>query len=262
MLPGSVPKNKFDFDNYRIYLEAQLKKAADGGAVSFFPDTQADAEMLKEKGYDAIVTAIGTKGAMLKLPGIEKVRTVQATDLLADPGLLGDAKKAVVIGGGVVGCETAYWLSYEKGCGVTVVEMLPYFMDGACTANRGHLIYYMKKNGVRLINLAKVVSFAEGWVTIEKNVHKNGPDPYNTWQPILPKNVPNPLAPKIGEACETETLDADLVVLAMGGRPDDSLYFELLRAHAAPELYNIGDSFASGRVLEATRSAYNLAVKL
>lgn len=262
MLPGSVPKNKFDFDNYRMYLESKLKKAVEKEEVSYFSVTEADALSLKEKGYDTIVTAIGTKGSGLKLDGIEKVRTVLATDLLMDPSLLGDAKKIVVIGGGVVGCETAYWLSFEKGCDVTVIEMLPYFMDGACTANRGHLIHYMKKNGVRLINLAKVVSFEEGVVNLEKNVHKNVPNPYNTWQPILPKNVLNPLAPKIGEVCEKERLPAELVVFAMGGRPDDALFFELQRIHAAPELYNIGDSFVPGRVLEATRSAYNLAVKI
>jgi 2-enoate reductase len=139
-----------------IYLEAQLKKAADGGAVSFFPDTQADAEMLKEKGYDAIVTAIGTKGAMLKLPRHRKGAHRPGDGPFGGPGVLGDAKKAVVIGGGVVGCETAYWLSYEKGCGVTVVEMLPYFMDGACTANRGHLIYYMKKTECALLTSLKL----------------------------------------------------------------------------------------------------------
>ncbi len=261
MNAGSVPANKFDFDNYRIYLEEQLNRAAANKQINFI-NQAATPEMLKEKEYDAIITAIGTKGVNLKLPGIEEIATVQATDLLMKPELLGDAKDVVVIGGGVVGCETAYWLSYEKGCNVAVVEMLPYFMDGACTANRGHLIYYMKRNGVRLINMAKVESFSKGSVNIKKNVHKNVPDPYNTWQPILPKNIPNPLAPKVGDEYEEESLKADLVVFAMGGRADDSLYFELQKQHAAPEIYNIGDSFCGGRVLEATRAAYRLAVKL
>ena len=33
-------------------------------------------------------------------------------------------------------------------------------------------------------------------------------------------------------------------------------------AKLSPLLYNIGDSFAAGRVLEATRAAYALATKL
>ena len=110
--------------------------------------------------------------------------------------------------------------------------------------------------------MARVESFGEKTVNISKNTHKNVPNPYNTWQPILPRNIENPLAPKIKDAYATEALDADLVVLAMGGRPNDELFFELQANHAAPELYNIGDSFTAGRVLEATRAAYNLAIRI
>ena len=48
-------------------------------------------------------------------------------------------------------------------------------------------------------------------------------------------------------------------MLAMGGRPDDAPYYQALAAQVAPEMYNIGDSFAGGRVLEANRAAYRLA---
>ncbi len=95
-------------------------------------------------------------------------------------------------------------------------------------------------------------------VQIEKNISKGVPDPHNTWQPQLPENIANPLAKKIGPETEARELAADLVVFAMGGRPDDSLYLEGLRMHAAKEMYNIGDSFSGGRVLEAARAAYRL----
>lgn len=262
MIPGSTPKGKFDFNNYRMYVEATMNKSAEEGMIDIFLNTECDVDTLKKKSYDTIVTAIGTKAAALNIPGYENIKTAQATELLENPELLGDAKKVVIIGGGVVGCETAYWLSFEKNMDVTVVEMLPYLMDGACTANRGHLIYYMKNNGVKLINMAMVKSFENSKVKISRNTHKNVPNPYNTWQPILPKNIENPLAPKVKDEYQEEFLDADLVVFAMGGKPDDSLYYALQEAHAAPEIYNIGDSFAAGRVLEANRAAYNLAVKL
>lgn len=262
MIPGSTPKGKFDFNNYRMYVETTVKKASEEGMIDIFLNTDCDVDTLKKKSYDTIVTAIGTKAAALNVPGYENIKTAQATELLEHPELLGDAKKVVIIGGGVVGCETAYWLSFEKNMDVTVVEMLPYLMDGACTANRGHLIYYMKNNGVKLINMAMVKGFENSKVKISRNTHKNVPNPYNTWQPILPKNIENPLAPKVKDEYKEEFLDADLVVFAMGGRPDDSLYFALQEAHASPEIYNIGDSFAAGRVLEANRAAYNLAVKL
>jgi len=262
VVPGSVPKIKFDIENYLQFLAREVEAAKALPNFSILLRTEATNEWLKSQGYDAIVFAYGTKNGTPRLPGIERIKTVQATDLLADPALLGDAQKIVVVGGGVVGCETAYWLAYEHGRDVKVVEMLPHFMDGACTANRGHLIHYLSRKGVELINCAKVTSFEPGQVHINRNVSSGVPNPYNTWQPILPKNIENPLAKKLGAAARDETLEADLVVLAMGGQADETMYFEARKAHVAPEMYNIGDSFSSGRVLEATRAAYSLASRI
>ena len=222
-------------------------------------NTAATTKWLNEQKYDAIVFAVGTKDACPPIPGLDKVKYVQATALLENPELMGDAEKIVVAGGGVVGCETAYWLTYEHSKKVSVVEMLPNFMEGVCTANRGHLLHYMEKAGVELYNCSKVKSFEPGKVNIQRNVSKGVPNPYNTWQPLLPENIPNPLAKKPGPETQDVALDADLVVLAMGGRPDDALYYEALSENTAPEMFNIGDSFAGGKVLEATRAAFRLA---
>lgn len=158
----------------------------------------------------------------------------------------------------MVGCETAYWLRYEYGREVSVIEMMSNFMEGVCTANRGHLLHYMK-NEVELINCARVTSFEPGKVHYNRNVSKGVPNPYNTWHPLLPENIANPMAKKLGPETQDFTINADLIVLAMGGRPDDGLYVQALQSNAAPEIYNIGDSFAGGRVLEANRGAFRLS---
>ena len=262
VVPGSVPAVKFDFKNYLDWLNEQVRQAQQLPNFTLRLSTPVTTQWLAEQKFDTIVFAVGTKNACPPIPGLDKVKAVQAVDLLVNPGLLGDAKKVVVAGGGVVGCETAYWLRYEQGREVKVVEMLPNFMEGVCTANRGHLLHYMEKAGVELYNCAKVTSFEPGKVHISRNVSKGAPNPYNTWQPLLPENIPNPLAPKLGPETQEVALDADLVVLAMGGRPDDTAYFEALAANAAPEIYNIGDSFAGGRVLEANRAAFRLAARV
>ncbi len=262
VVPGSVPAVKFDFKNYLDWLNEQVRQAQQLPNFTLRLSTPVTTQWLAEQKFDTIVFAVGTKNACPPIPGLDKVKAVQAVDLLVNPGLLGDAKKVVVAGGGVVGCETAYWLRYEQGREVKVVEMLPNFMEGVCTANRGHLLHYMEKAGVELYNCAKVTSFEPGKVHISRNVSKGAPNPYNTWQPLLPENIPNPLAPKLGPETQDVALDADLVVLAMGGRPDDTAYFEALAANAAPEIYNIGDSFAGGRVLEANRAAFRLAARV
>lgn len=225
-------------------------------------ETDASNEYLKKKKYHAVVFCNGTKEGVPPIKGIDQIKHVQATDLLMNPELAGDAKKIVIVGGGAVGVETAYFLSYEKRRKVTVVEMLPHFIEGACTANRGHLIHYLEENGAELINCAKVTSFRSNCVCISRNVSAGVPDPYCTWAPVIPKNIENPLAKKIGTETYISEIPCDLVVLAMGGHPDDRAFLSALEQHVAPEIYNIGDSFHAGRVLEANRAAYSLAKEI
>ena len=259
LLPGGVPKIKFDIANYRQYLEHLVQKAAETHDLTFLPNTAADADWLAQQGYDAVVVATGSADTKLPLPGFDSANVVQATELLMHPEKAEGAKNVVVVGAGVVGCETAYWLRYEHDKDVKVVEMTPYIMNHVCTANRGHLIHYLQRAGVELLNCTRVTGYADGSVQAMRNVSKTVPDPYVTWHPILPENVENPLAPKLKTEEQAISLPADLVVIAAGGRADDALFLELQRRRIAPEVYNIGDSLQVGKVHEAVRAAYALA---
>lgn len=259
LLPGGVPKIKFDIANYRQYLEHLVQKTAETHDLTFLPNTAADADWLAQQGYDAVVVATGSADTKLPLPGFDGENVVQATELLMHPEKAAAAKNVVIVGAGVVGCETAYWLRYEHDKQVKVVEMTPYIMNHVCTANRGHLIHYLQRAGVELLNCTRVTGYADGNVQAMRNVSKTVPDPYVTWHPILPENVENPLAPKLKLEEQAIALPADLVVIAAGGRADDALFLELQRRRIAPEVYNIGDSLQVGKVFEAVRAAYALA---
>ena len=262
LLAGSVARIKYEVANYRKYLEGLVARTTAAGNLTLKTGVAADVDGLKAQNFDKIVFAVGTSDAKLPLPGLDTARTTQAAELLLKPELLAGVKRVVVVGGGVVGCETAYWLRYEKDCEVTVVEMDKYIMNHTCTANRGHLIYYLLKAGVQLLNCTRVTAFKSEGVEVTRNISRTVPDPRITWHPILPENVENPLAPKLKVEERVELLPADLAVIAAGGVPDDALYFAALREHAAPFIYNIGDSFSAGKVLEATRAAYRLGLIL
>ncbi len=262
LIPGGVAKIKYEIANYRQYLQQLVEDTVEAGNLTYSPNTEATVEWLQAQKFDTVVIAVGTRDAAPKLPGIETANVVQATAVMVDDSRLGDAKRVVVVGGGVVGCETAYWLRFEKGLDVTVVEMDRYIMNHTCTANRGHLIHYLHKAGVPLLNCTTVTDFAPEGVYVSRNASPTVPSPYITWHPILPENIHNPLAPKLKYELQRERIPADLIVLAMGGRPDDALFFAAQREHVANKIYNIGDSFAGGKVLEATRAAYRLAITL
>ncbi|MDR1537268.1 MAG: FAD-dependent oxidoreductase [Clostridiales bacterium] len=259
LIAGGVPKFKYEIANYLKYLEWLLK---DHSEIKVLLNQEATTEWLKSKSFDCVIFASGTKENIPNLPGIKEANAVLATDLLLDEKLLGQSKKAVVVGGGMVGCEAAYWLKFEKGLDVKVVEMDKHIMNHVCTANRCHLIHYLQKAGVELHNCTKVSGFEKNSVKVLKNVSKTVPNPYITWHPILPENIHNPMEPKLIVEEKEMSFDADLVVLATGGRPDSAAFFAAQKERVAPELHNIGDSFESGLVLQATRAAYRLGLTL
>src|SRR5690606_37317512 len=114
------------------------------------------------------------------------------------------------------------------------------------------------KQGVQLMNCTRLECVDEHSVTVIRNVSPTVPDPYCTWSPVLPENVKNPLARPIKSQEERQELPADLVVLSVGLRPDESLYDACVQAHLVPEIHRIGDAFAPTRVWEATQAGYTV----
>lgn len=161
-----------------------------------------------------------------------------------------------------MGCEVALMLASEYGLDVTLVEMLPHMMVGICTANRGHLIHELNKRKVKLMNCATLESIGDGKVIVRTNTSPTVPDPYNTWAPILPENVPNPLAKPIKEVLELRELEADLVVLATGSRQNDAFYRLLQDSYVTPEIHLIGDAGHPGMVTQAVRAGYRTGISL
>ena len=256
LIPGSVPKTKYDVANYLLYLNHLLEDTAKNHELELRFGVEATPKLLRQDGFDSVVTCTGAVPIKPPVDGVDLPHVIQSVDLLRDPSRAEKARRVVVVGGGSVGCETAYMLAYEMGKEVTIIEMLPHFMKGVCTSNRGHLIHHLEKAGAKLLNCTRLQSVTERSITVVRNMSRTVPDPYVTWSPLLPENVKNPLARKIKVQEREVEIEADLVVLAVGLRPDDSLYEACVRDSVAPEVRNIGDSFSVGRVFEATKAGY------
>lgn len=261
IVPGSVPKIKYEYKNYLKYLNAVVKKLESNENFKLYLKTEVTSDALKAKGYDTIVIATGTKQVCPPVEGIKNGNVICAIDLLQKPKLADSAKNVVVIGGGVVGAETAYFLKYELGKDVKLIEMEKYIMNHTCTANRGYIIHYLEEAGVELLNCTKLKKVMDNKVLVSQNKHKNVPNPYNTWAPILPVNIENPMDMfhRIKDESIERELDADLVVVATGVSSANELYFDCVKNNSAAEIFNIGDSFRGARVFEAVRGAYRKA---
>jgi len=256
LIAGSVPRTKYELRNYLEYLEGEVRRCTAAHHLDVKLGTPVTAATLRQQALDVLVVCSGAQPAPLEVPGAELPHVVQAVDLLQHPDRASGIRDVVVVGGGSLGCEVAHWLTAEHGKQVTVVEMSPHFMSGVCTANRGHLIHDLERRGAKLVNCARVAAVTSDGVVLARNVSPTVPDPYVTWTPLLPENVPNPLAKPVREEIVEETLAAELVVVATGLRPDHSLFEACQRQHAAAEIVVIGDNFHVGRVWEAVRAGF------
>lgn len=112
---ASVPPRKAEMLRILHYYDAVLAELP----VEFRFNTT-----LKEEeygSYDEIIVATGAENLRPRIPGSEQPHVVSAWDVLDGKSLV--FGKVAVIGGGLVGVETAEYLA-EQGCEVTIVEML------------------------------------------------------------------------------------------------------------------------------------------
>jgi len=138
----------------------------------------------------------------------------------------------------------------------------PELMKHSCTANRGYMIHHLEKKGVKLLNCTSISRIKQSSIILNQNISKKVPDPYITWKPIIPENIPNPFAKKIDVKNRETEITADIVILSMGWKPDRTLYEECVRRQVAPEIYITGDVYATGKVFEATKGGYAIGRKI
>ena len=113
--------------------------------VKVIMNTEATAELIKQASPDAVIIASGSTPKKLSIPGFDSPKTINAIEMLLEQKPVGE--KAVVVGGGLTGCEIAYDLA-KNDKKVTIVEIADDILKvpGLCAANsnmlRGLLIYH------------------------------------------------------------------------------------------------------------------------
>ena len=186
------------------------------------------AEQLKDAGFEAVINAVGAHSAAPRIPGFDGVNVADAWKVLAgEQQVYGTV---AVIGGGMVGCETAEYRA-ARGCKVSVIEMMDKIAAGESTTILPTLLENYKTYGVEQYPSHKVKEFRMDAVVCE---NKDGAE---------------------------VTIPCDYIVLAMGARSNEFDADALENANIP--VYSIGD--AAGKAADisnAIRTGYDTACQL
>ena len=219
---ASVPEFKADIRPFMNYLITQVKKLG----IKVVQE-EASAQTLTGKGYDAVIVAAGAKPIGLKVPGADGPNIMGALEVL-DGGKT-PGKAVVVVGGGLIGTETALYLA-QKGHRVTVVEMLDQIMADVAVTDKLAYADLIAETDMKIFTGHKVVEFAG-----DKVVIKGGK--------------------------ETTSIEADSAVLAVGLAPDKALSLALAAEEEA-QVYCIGDCVKAGKIYDAIHTGYKTALMI
>jgi 2,4-dienoyl-CoA reductase-like NADH-dependent reductase (Old Yellow Enzyme family)/thioredoxin reductase len=219
MVIAAIPPHKERIKPLIAYFVNQLKKLD----IDIRLNTAAGLEDINSLGPDAVILATGSRPSIPQLPGIGRSNVTTAVDILSGKAEAG--ARAVIIGGGSTGCETAEFLM-EKGKEVTVVEMLPELAVDMGANERLRLMLRITRLPITFLTDVKCHAVRkEGVTIIDRNSQK-------------------------------QLIHADTVVLASGTKPDNPLFLPL--RDKGFETHLAGDCWHPGKIGQAVSDGFRL----
>jgi 2-enoate reductase len=214
---AGLPTFKHDVLNLIKYMENKVYRSG----VNVRLMKEATEEEILCGNYDKVVLATGSTCFMPPISGIENA--VPSSDVLL--GKIKAGKRVVVIGGGLVGCETAAYLK-ETSEQVTIVEMLDDILLVAnhCKNNDQALRDMLAERNVGVIAPAKVKKILPDGLVYEKDGTEH-------------------------------TLSCDTVVIAAGYKSCNALANKL--EGKVKSLSVVGDAESPRKIMTAIHEAYH-----
>ena len=220
--PAGSHEFKQEIADLNDWYIRQLEKLG----VSVLLQKNASAKDILDAKPDAAVLAVGAEPTIPAIPGIQRSNVYDCVAALSGNSIPGQS--VVVIGGGLVGCETALGLAQE-GKHVTIIEFLPDILSGS-----GFVPEQNEQMMRDLLNDAGVI-LKTGYRVKEIFDH--------------------------AVVCSKDSLDvqvpAESVIIAAGFHPRNSMSAEII-GHGIP-VYEIGDGKRVGNVMTAISDAYTVA---
>jgi 2,4-dienoyl-CoA reductase-like NADH-dependent reductase (Old Yellow Enzyme family)/thioredoxin reductase len=222
MLLAVKPPFKETIETFRQYLVRQVTKSG----VELRLRQRFTADLLAELKPDVVVLATGVTPFIPQIPGIQSKKVVQASQVLAGAET---GEWVVVIGGELVGCETALYLA-ERGKKVTIMRRGPELAIKVHQFIRIPLIGRLQYRGVSILT---GVEYEE--VTDSGVVFRNG----------------------VGER---KVVEADTIVLAAGAKPNTELLASV--EGKVSHVLCVGDCVQPRGIREAVEEGYRAGLDI
>ena len=219
---ASVPEFKDDGKLLISWYEHQMERLK----VQVELNSDVLAQDPRIEAADVVICATGSHAFLPPIKGIEY--GVTAVDVLK--GAVTAKKEATIIGGGLVGCELAIWLS-QHGKSVRIIEMADTLMSTGAPAdmNKQMILELLEHHQVEIRLQTKLQEIREHEIVVETQG-------------------------------AIQELASDCTILALGYRSNRSLYDQILLK--AKDIYNIGDSSHPKDIMEGIWDAYELCSHL
>ena len=220
LIPGGAPDFKEDDLALVRWYETQMEKYE----IPVHLHHQVNAEEIRRGGFDAVILATGSSPKTFTLGDEAHVHT--AAEVLN--GKIEIGEKTAIIGGGLVGCETALFLR-EKGKEVTIIEAMKEILSvngPLCHANSEMLERLIPYKGIEVITDAKAEKFADGKLIYQQQGRQ-------------------------------KELPCDEFILAIGYKEEDELYRQV--EMEIPEIYLLGDARSVANIMYAIWDAFEVA---
>jgi len=222
MVFAAAPPHKIPIQEFTNYLIRQINKLG----VKIELGTEVTPHLVESLKPDVVILAAGATGLIPNIKNITQKHVRKVEEVLQGMPV---GEKIAIIGGGLVGCEVADYLS-KKGKRVTVLEILPEIPKGRCITVMTRLLDRLRGKGVRILTNVRCREITDTGLVF------------------------------LDEEGQNQQVEADTVVLAAGSKSNRELYQTV--AGLVPETYLAGDCLGPGRIAEAVADGFQIAHSL
>jgi len=157
---AAIPVGKTEFSAFIKWQKDQLERLG----VKICLNTKVTAEHILQVQPDIVLDATGSHPFLVPIPGVDQGHVVPAHDVLAGKAVVG--KNVVVIGGGLVGAETAEFVAYH-GSQVSILEMQPTIAKDGETASNYYMLKNLENHQVAIYTNARVQEIGADYVRFQ-----------------------------------------------------------------------------------------------